>query len=298
VGWDVWLCGLGVVVLGWAVFAHGAGRPDALRQLAESRINQSLAEAGYGWARVKVDGSVGVLTGTAPDPISRTALVDLAQDVVEPYAGLPGVFWPLEDRTRLNEQLPARPPAPPPEPEVDLLAELPAPSAGASQSKGPTLAACSQAFRTVQESRPVRFKPGSAALDRANSQSLQQLAALALRCSNWRVIVEAPLDSTGARRGDVALGERRAAAIAAALMVDGVPARQIEAVSQKPEAIETALADAVDAAATAASASMSTSTATSASDAAASTAAVAVKPAARPANRNRVEFRLAALTAR
>lgn len=289
VGWDVWLCGLGVVVLGWAVFAHGAGRPEALRQLAESRINQSLADAGYGWARLKVDGSTGVLMGTAPDPISRTALVDLAQDVVQPYAGLPGVFWNLEDRTRLNEQLPARPPAPPPvvEPEADLLAGLPPPSAGASQSKGPTLAACSKAFRTVQESRPVRFKPGSATLDRNNSQSLQQLAALALRCSNWRVIVEAPLDTTGSRRGDVELGERRAAAIAAALMVDGVPARQIEAVSQKPEAIEAALAAAAEADAAAA-----------ASGAAASTAAIAIKPAPRPVNRNRVEFRLAALTAR
>ncbi|RZS58033.1 OmpA family protein [Sphaerotilus mobilis] len=282
VGWDVWLCALGVVVLGWAVFAHGAGRPDTLRQLAESRINQSLADAGYGWANVKVEGSTGVLSGTAPDPISRTALVDLAHEVVEPYAGLPGVFWALEDHTRLNEQLPPRPPKPAPEPEVDLLADLPAPGAGKSRGKGPTLAACSKAFQTVQETRPVRFRPGSARLDRANSQSLQQLAALALRCSNWRVIVEAPLDSTGARRGDVALGERRAAAIAAALMVDGVPAGQIEALAQAPEAIETALAEA----------------AASSSAPAASTASVAVRPEARLASRNRVEFRLAALTPR
>lgn len=301
VGWDVWLCALGILVLGWAVFAHGAGRPETLRQLAETRINQSLADAGYGWARLRVDGSVGVLTGTAPDPISRTALVDLARDVVEPYAGLPGVFWTMEDRTRLNEQLPARPaPAPTPavvEPELDLLADLPAPGAGASQAKGPTLAACSKAFRTLQETRPVRFKPGSAALDRQNSQSLQQLAALALRCNNWRLIVEAPLDSTGSRSGDVALGERRAAAIAAALMVDGVPAHQIEAVSQKPEAMAAALAAAsastADADAAAAAAAFATPGA-----AASTAAAVAIKPGARPVNRNRVEFRLAALTPR
>ncbi len=305
-GWDVALCALGVLVLGWAVFAHGQGRPEALRQLAESRINQSLADAGYGWARLTVDDSVAVINGVAPDPISKTALANLAVEVVEPYAGVPGVFWRVVDHTHVNEQLPPRPPAPPPppEPEVDLLADMPAPGAGtALAGKGPTLGACAKAFRTVQDTRPLRFRPGAIALDRNAGAVVQQLAALAMQCKTWRLVIEAPLDGIGPRRGDVGLAERRAAAIAAALMVEGVPARQIEAIAQRPEAIETALTNAV---------------ATAASDAAAASAASAVAAGAsggtvlanapvdaasavalpRAVTRNRVEFRLAALTPR
>jgi outer membrane protein OmpA-like peptidoglycan-associated protein len=296
VGWDVVLCALGVVVLGWAVFAHGQGRPDALRQLAEGRINQALADAGHGWARLKVDDSVGVLVGTAPNPASRTALLDIAREVTEPYAGVPGVFLRLEDRTRVNEVLPPRPPAPPPEPEVDLLADLAAPGAGRVleklPAKGPSMYACSKAFQTVQETRPLRFRPGSASLERGTGVVVQQLAALAMQCKDWRLVVEAPLDGIGPRRGDVSLGERRAAVLAAALMVEGVPARQIEAVAQQPEVIEAALVHAYAAsdAALAASAALA--------DGGASAAAPAVRPAPRPASRNRVEFRLAALSAR
>jgi len=308
VGWDVALCALGVVVLGWAVFAHGQGRPEALRQLAESRINQSLAEAGYGWARLTVDDSVAVINGVAPDPISKTALASLAHDVVEPYAGVPGVFWRIEDRTHVNEQLPPRPaapPPPPPEPEVDLLAEMPAPGAGtALAGKGPTLGACAKAFRTVQDTRPLRFRPGAIALDRTAGAVVQQLAALAMQCKSWRLVIEAPLDGIGPRRGDVALAERRAAAIAAALMVEGVPARQIEALAQRPEAIEAALTPAIAASAADASAQLATTSASAAgttgAQAAGATAPEAspVPPAPRVAPRNRVEFRLAALTPR
>ncbi|WP_305749115.1 OmpA family protein [Leptothrix discophora] len=290
-GWDVWLCALGVLVLGWAVFTHGQARPDALRQLAESRINQSLAEAGYGWAKLSVDGSVAVLTGVAPDPISKTALASIAKEVAEPYGGVPGVFWRLDDRTRLNDVLPSRPLLP--ESEVDLLADLPAPGAGRASNKGPSLTACTKAFQTVQETRPLRFRPGAATLDRSASPVLQQLAALTLQCKGWRLVIQAPLDSTGPRRGEVALGERRAAAIAAALMVEGVPARQIEAVAQAPEAIERALAPAVAASAAAAAASEALAAAS-----AVPPDATAARAVPRPASRNHVEYRLAALTAR
>ncbi|MGY0194525.1 hypothetical protein ACWA7J_05550 [Leptothrix sp. BB-4] len=303
-GWDVVLCAMGVAVLGWAVFAHGQGRPDALRQLAEGRINQALADAGHGWARLKVNDSIGVLVGTAPNPASRTALMDVAREVTEPYAGVPGVFWRLEDRTQVNEVLPPRPtaPPPPPEPEVDLLAELAPPGAGRVADKtpvrGPSMAACLKAFQTVQETRPLRFRPGMATLERGTGVVVQQLAALAMQCKDWRLVVEAPLDGIGPRRGDVSLGERRAAVIAAALMVEGVPARQIEAVAQQPEAIESAIVQANAAASAAALAASDASVAASAVLAEASAPQVAPRPVPRPASRNRVEFRLASLSAR
>lgn len=231
VAWDAWACTLGVLLLGWAVFAHGDGRPDLLRQRAEARVNDTLTQAGYGWAHLRIDDSTGQLTGEAPDERSRSALRDAAPQLLAPYMGVPGLFLRIDDRVGLNERLPQRPPALPGEPEVDLLSLLAAPGAGVTAAgDGPGQAACERAFRSVQAGRPIRFKPASAQLDPGTLPLIRQLAALALRCKQWRVVVEGHADASGDKAQNNLLSQRRAASVAAAMMLEGVPLERLGSV--------------------------------------------------------------------
>lgn len=230
--WDAWLCAFGVLLLGWAVFSHGDARPDVLRQRAEARADAMLAESGFAWARLRIDDTVGQLQGQAPDERSRSALTDEASRLLRPLMGVPGVFLRLDNQVQLNEELPKRPPAPPPEPLDDLLANLAPPGAGKSLARGPNLAACEKAFGAVQAANAIRFKPGSAQLEQAAMPLVQQVAALAQRCSRWRVIIEGHADTSGDQVQNERLSRRRAAAVAAAMILEGVPLDQIESVGR------------------------------------------------------------------
>lgn len=263
VAWDAWACALGVLLLGWAVFAHGDGRPELLRQRAEARANSALAQAGYGWAHLRIDDAAAALTGAAPDERSRAALREDAPRLLDPYMGVPGVFQRIDDRLALNESLPPRPPAPPAEPEIDLLSLLPAPGAGlptastasaargsagtalttASRPAGPSQTACERAFQSVQSARPIRFKPASAQLDSSAMPLIQQLAALALRCNQWRVVVEGHADASGDKQQNDRLSQRRAASVAAAMMLEGVPLERLSSVGMGASSPLTAAQD-------------------------------------------------------
>ena len=227
--WDAWLCALGVLLLGWAVFSHGDGRPDVLRQRAEARADALLAEGGFAWARLRIEDTVGRLHGQAPDERSRATLTDEATRLLRPLMGVPGIFLHLENQVQLNEQLPKRPPLPP---EEDLLANLPPPGAGKPVAGGPSQSACAKAFGAVQASQPIRFKPGSAQLEPGAMPLVQQIAALAQRCSQWRVIIEGHADANGDPVQNERLSRRRAAAVAAAMILDGVALDRIESVGR------------------------------------------------------------------
>jgi OmpA-OmpF porin, OOP family len=230
--WDALLCAFGVSLLGWAVFSHGDARPEVLRQSAEARADAMLAERGFAWAHLRIDDTVGHLQGQAPDERSRSALTDEAARLLGSLMGVPGVFLHIENHVQLNEQLPSRSPASPPGSEVDLLSNLIRPDTGKSLARGPKMAACEKAFGAVQASRPIEFKPGSAQLEQSAMPLLQQVAALAQRCNQWRVIIEGQADIGRDQTQDEHLARRRAAAVAAVMILEGVPMEQLESVGR------------------------------------------------------------------
>jgi outer membrane protein OmpA-like peptidoglycan-associated protein len=221
------------LLLGWAVFVHGDAQPDELRRRAEAQADSILAQGGFGWAHLRIDNTVGRLHGEAPDERSRANLTEEANRLLQPLMGVLGVFLRIENQAQLNEQLPKRPPPPPPEPEIDLLANLAPPGAGKSPKRGPSMAACEKAFAAVQSANLIRFKPGSAQIDASTMPRIQQVAALAQRCSQWRVIIEGPTDAQGDRALNEQLSRRRAAAVAAAMILEGVPLEQLESVGRR-----------------------------------------------------------------
>ena len=178
----------------WAV-SRGAARPEALQVEAQAVALQRLQAGGYGWARLDIDGSAGRLVGEAPDVVARDALRRAAPALLADLVGVPGVVRVLEDATVLSA----------------CGARAPLPAAG----------------------HALRFDAGSEHLDPWGEPALQALAQWATRCPDWRIVIEAPLDGSAHEAGLRRLGQRRAQAVAAALMLQGVDVERIE--SRVPE---------------------------------------------------------------
>ena len=79
------VCALLVVAMGLYAGLAGASQPQRLKELAQERAAAALLDAGFPWAKLRIDDSVGVLIGDAPDEPARAALERRARDLLGPY---------------------------------------------------------------------------------------------------------------------------------------------------------------------------------------------------------------------
>lgn len=217
--------------LGWYAASWGAAQPARLRAQAQAQATQALADAGFPWARLKVSDSVGVLQGDAPDEPARAALERRARDLLSPYMGLPGVFLGLDNRVRVRAR---HTPAPA---QAEVYASLPPTGAGraAAVSADPLAgqglgAACAAAFEAAQGGEAIHFRAASSQLEAPARPLLKRLSAVAQRCPAWRVVVEGHADGRGEAVVNQRLAQRRAASVAAEMLLLGVPIAQLETV--------------------------------------------------------------------
>jgi outer membrane protein OmpA-like peptidoglycan-associated protein len=237
-------------MLGWYAATFGAARPAELRVRAQVGATQALADAGFPWARLKISDSVGVLHGDAPDEPARAALERRARELLAPYMGLPGVFLGLDNRVRVRTR----------QAHAETYADLPPTGAGLAASvasadpvTGRGLgAACSAAFEAALGGEAIHFRAASSQLEAPARPLLKRLGSVAVRCPAWRVIVEGHADGRGDTAVNERLARRRAASVAAELLLQGVPIGQLETVGLVTPAASTpggAAADALAAAA-------------------------------------------------
>lgn len=218
--WSAVLATSAVLLLGGWAFSRGAAQPAQLRAKAQEQANAALSDAGFGWARLRISESVGVLTGEAPDEPSRAALEARARDLLSSYMGLPGVFLGLDNRVRVRPRL-----------RADLLAELPAPGAGRSPSTSATPAACEAAFRAALGREGVVFRAGSFQLEPSARNLMRRIGPVVARCPGWRLVLEGHADGRGDSATNERLARRRASAVAAELLLQGVAVEQLETIA-------------------------------------------------------------------
>lgn len=210
------LGGLGMLVLAISLVMGGSrGLGPRLRVEAEAHANQVLAEAGFPWAKLEIDGAIGRLHGQAPDFRSRTELLDVANRLLVPMMGLPGVFARLDDGAAL-----APTGAGPASPMSMRLAQLP----GGVQPGGPGLdaSACSVALANVLQAAPLVFGRGTSTLAADSALTLERLAGVLGRCSPARVTVHGHTDRRGSPRANQRLSQLRAQAVLDALRQRGL----------------------------------------------------------------------------
>ncbi len=250
--WGTFLSVAACLMLGWYAATFGAARPAELRVRAQVGAAQALADAGFPWARLKISDSVGVLHGDAPDEPARAALERRARELLAPYMGLPGVFLGLDNRVRVRARLA----------HAETYADLPPTGAGLPQaasvaSADPVAgrglgAACSAAFEAAVGGEAIHFRAASSQLEAPARPLLKRLGSVAVRCPAWRVVVEGHADGRGDTAVNERLARRRAASVAAELLLQGVPIGQLETVGLVTPSASTAGGAAPDALAAAA----------------------------------------------
>lgn len=250
--WGTFLSVAACLMLGWYAATFGAARPAELRARAQVGATQALADAGFPWARLKISDSVGVLHGDAPDEPARAALERRARELLTPYMGLPGVFLGLDNRVRVRARLA----------QAEAYADLPPTGAGLPRAASVALAdpmahqglgaACSAAFEAALGGEAIHFRAASSQLEAPARPLLKRLGAVAVRCPAWRVVVEGHADGRGDPAVNERLARRRAASVAAELLLQGVPIGQLETVGLVTPSASTAGGAAPDALAAAA----------------------------------------------
>lgn len=88
---------------------------------------------------------------------------------------------------------------------------------------------CRAGLSAVQANGKIRFATGSADLDTDDVRVLDGLVIAALRCGSARVVVEGHTDSVGDPAANMALSQRRAAAVLDYLVAAGIPADRLSA---------------------------------------------------------------------
>lgn len=228
-----------VAAIGWYAGSLGHARPAELRGLAQGEANLKLAQAGFGWARLHIDDGVGLLQGDAPDEPARAALERQARDLLSPWMGLPGVFLGLDNRVRVRRRQ---------RNDADVYAGLPPTGAGPASGSGHSARAvaatgaappdarlrgpaCEAAFEGALGGEEIRFRAASALLEAPARLVVKRLGTVAGRCPGWRLVVEGHADARGDAAVNERLARRRAASVAAELLLQGAAVEQLETVS-------------------------------------------------------------------
>ncbi len=119
---------------------------------------------------------------------------------------------------------------PPLSAEASILSAIPAGVAELAPDPTMSPAQCRAEFAALLGSNEILFDTDSAAIQPASRPVLDQLAALAGRCSGNRLVIEGHTDITGSQRTNVVLSRDRAAAVANYLISRGVRPSQLAAI--------------------------------------------------------------------
>ena len=88
---------------------------------------------------------------------------------------------------------------------------------------------CLNRFAVLSRTGAIYFRPASARLDARSRPLLTEVEGVVGKCPTLKVEVSGYTDSDGSPEANKLLSERRAQAVADALIVDGVPRNQISA---------------------------------------------------------------------
>ncbi len=88
--------GLLFLLLSW-VSIGASGLRDWLADETETRGNAVLRSAGFAWATFTVQGSRGILEGTAPDEVQLRSAHDMVRETLESVTGFPGILAKIEN---------------------------------------------------------------------------------------------------------------------------------------------------------------------------------------------------------
>ena len=168
--------------------------------------------AGLDSPGVEIDATRLAVSGTAPSPAVRTALLDAAAELFPDRA--------LDDRTALGTAAPDGAAAT----GAPALADAPpgeradAPAADGGERRR----ALREAFDAMP-ARPILFESGTARFAGESAARVDEIAALLLEHPGVRVEIEGHTDASGPARDNLALSQRRANAVRDALVAAGVP---------------------------------------------------------------------------
>lgn len=95
--------------------------------------------------------------------------------------------------------------------------------------------ACQAAFRRMMERNVINFASASAEIDATSLRLLDQLASIALRCDSFSIEIAGHTDNVGPREANVDLSNRRARAVGAYLIEQGVSAGRLTTIGHGPD---------------------------------------------------------------
>lgn len=203
-GWALTLPSAALAAL--TFYAAGPFARADIEATVRAQTQATLAERGYGWVQVAVDGQNVVLRGTQPKPGDGDAALSIARDATcATWAG------PLTCAVVV----------------VGAFTDPPPPAPAAAPSTAPSTAAtaaasCERSLSDIVARSGIEFAIASARIAPSSGPVLDALAAAARAC-DLPLRVEGHTDAIGAPAANLALSDARAAAVVAALVARGVP---------------------------------------------------------------------------
>jgi len=88
---------------------------------------------------------------------------------------------------------------------------------------------CQNDVSALLRVRSIRFEEGSARIDDASSELIEEVAAALRPCLGASILIEGHTDNSGIEPGNLELSSQRAAAVRAALIAAGIPADGLRA---------------------------------------------------------------------
>jgi outer membrane protein OmpA-like peptidoglycan-associated protein len=228
-----------LALIGWGPFAFASIQSDT-----EKAAKQALADIGADWAVPHVSGQWVEIDGAAPSKEAADQAVAAVRN-----QKLLTLFGEAAPATRVTRRVPeiadAATPAPasaepPPAPLPRDPAVQPEPVAPEPATPAPTPApatpppapatpaACEKVMADLLTRSNIQFDTASAAIGRDSAALLDELAKAAVSCSGG-FRIEGHTDNVGDSTRNIALSQRRAQAVRAALIERGVPAERLVA---------------------------------------------------------------------
>lgn len=220
-----------LVFWGW-LSIYGSERSAArLTAKAETLGATALAGAGHSWARIEVTPEgVARLTGIAPSEAARAGALAAAEAALGPMKGVPGLFFRFDNAATLGI---------PPAMTADIGARpgdragngAGLAGAGALPPSSSRASDCQRAIRQGLGGRRIDFATNGAAIRPSDRDALNAAAAAIGQCAgDLTITVAGHTDPRGPARYNKTLSQRRAQAVVAYLVSQGVAPERLTAV--------------------------------------------------------------------